>query len=234
MRNAEIRRKDWPSTIVFDLDGTLVDSAGDIVAALNELLLTKELSPFSIREVVDLIGDGIAALLIKAFSARGRPPDGEALELLVASFRSIYGKNLVSSTTPYAGVVDLLRSLSDKGIALGVCTNKEENFACNIVDRLGLGGRFAVVVGGTPGRPPKPSPLPLLETIARLGGNARDAIMVGDSVVDIGCAKNAGVAFLGVTFGYSRTPLTSLGAGIAIDSYVDFPAACDRLRNDSQ
>jgi phosphoglycolate phosphatase len=216
---------------VFDLDGTLVDSVGDIAAALNELLSTRGLPPFSNGQVVDFIGDGIKVSLTKAFSARGCSPGPDELSELVATFHSIYGNGLVNLTTPYAGVVDLLSSLNSKGVALGVCTNKEEDFAHAIIDRLGLSDRFSVVVGAAPGRPPKPSPLPLLEAIARLGANPQDAIMVGDSAVDVNCAKNASVAFMGVTFGYSRTPLTSLGADLAIDSYADFDAACDRLRN---
>jgi phosphoglycolate phosphatase len=231
MGNAGMREKNWPSTIVFDLDGTLVDSAGDIAAALNGLLSTRGLLPFSTAEVIDFIGDGITVSLTKAFTARGCPPGTDELPALVATFHSIYGNGLANLTTPYAGVVDLLSSLNSKGIALGVCTNKEEDLARAIITRLGLSDCFAVVVGATDSRPPKPSPLPLLEAIERLGGNPQDAIMVGDSVVDVNCAKNAGVAFVGVTFGYSRIPLTSLGAQIAIDRYSDLAAACDSLRD---
>jgi phosphoglycolate phosphatase len=234
MRDTPTRGKGWPSTIVFDLDGTLVDSVGDIAAALNELLSTRGLPPFSTGEVVDFIGDGIAVPLTKAFTARGRPPGTDELSALVATFHSIYGNGLVNLTTPYAGVVDLLSSLNAKGIALGVCTNKEEDFARTIIDRLGLSGCFAVVVGAAHSRPPKPSPLPLLETITRLKGNPQDAIMVGDSVVDVNCARAAGVAFVGVAFGYSRVPLTSFGAGTTINSYADFAAACDSLRDGRQ
>jgi phosphoglycolate phosphatase len=220
--------------VVFDLDGTLVDSAGDIAAALNELLARWGLAPFSTGEVIDFIGDGIKALLTKALSARGCPPGTGELSDLVASFQSIYRNGLINSTTLYGGALELIASLSSNGVALGICTNKDEDFALGIVDGLGLRDRFAVVVGGAPGRPAKPSPVPLLEAIARLGGDPQDAIMVGDSVVDLNCARNAGVAFIGVTFGYSRSPLASLGTAIAIDSYSDFAAACDRLREEFQ
>lgn len=224
-------KRGWPSTVIFDLDGTLVDSAGDIAESLNQLLATRCLSPFSLEEVIDFIGDGISALIKRALSARGCHPNADELSTLLSMFRTIYGGRLTKLTKTYTGVVELVSGLSSNGIALGVCTNKEENLAQGIIDGLSLRDRFAVVVGGMPARPRKPSPLPLLETLSRLGANPQDAIMVGDSSADVHCARNAGVAFVGVTFGYSRTPITSLGARIAIDSYSDFGAACDALRN---
>ncbi len=223
--------RDWPSTVVFDLDGTLVDSAGDIAASLNQLLAIKGLSPFPVGKVIDFIGNGISALIERAFWARGCRPDADELSALVSTLRTIYGGRLTKLTRTYAGVIELVSDLSSRGIVLGVCTNKEENLAQGIIDGLGLRDRFGVVVGGMPARPRKPSPLPLLETISSLGASPQDAIMVGDGAADVYCARNAGVAFVGVTFGYSRTPITRLGARITIDSYSEFGAACESLRS---
>lgn len=223
--------KVWPSTVVFDLDGTLVDSAEDIAESLNQLLAIERLPPFSLGEAVDFIGDGISVLIARAFSARGRNPDADEFTRLLSTFRTIYGGRLTQRTRTYSGVVELVAALSAKGVTLAVCTNKEESLAQGIIDGLGLSDCFAVVVGGMPERPRKPSPLPLLEALVRLGAKPRDAIMVGDSAVDMNCARNAGVAFVGVTFGYSRPPITRLGAQVTIDSYSEFPAACELLRS---
>lgn len=224
----------WPSTVVFDLDGTLVDSSHDLADALNQLMATRGLAPFSVPEVVDFIGNGIPALITRGLSARGHPPDPDEMNALLTTFRSFYVDCLTKSTKPYAGVLELASNLTSRGIALGVCTNKEEALACGIVDNLGLRDHFTVVVGSKPDRPRKPSPVPLLETIAMLGGTPENSIMVGDSAVDVNCARNAGVAFVGVTFGYSRTPLASLGADIAIDHFSEFGAACEFLRGGAQ
>jgi len=223
------RTENWPSAIVFDLDGTLVDSSGDIAAALNELLSINRLPPFSVEEVIDFIGDGVSALVKRAFVARGWSPNADELSAHLVMFRAIYGERLTRLTRAYDGCLDLLSSLKGRGIDLGICTNKEENLARGVIDGLGLRECFRAVVGGTPGRPAKPSPAPLLETIARLGVCPEEAIMVGDSAADLFCARNSDVAFIGVTFGYSRPPMSELGAEITIGNYSEFEAACCSL-----
>jgi phosphoglycolate phosphatase len=225
------RAGSWPSAVVFDLDGTLVDSAGDLAAALNELLASAHVTPFGVDEVVDFIGNGIAALVQRALAARGLRVEVNALAAHVARFEALYAARATRLTRPFAGVPELIMGLHARGAAVGICTNKEERLARRVVEGLGLQIDVDAVVGGRPGRPAKPSAVPLLETIARLGASPADAIMVGDSEIDMHCATNAGVRFIGVTFGYCRPPMARLGADITIASYDDFDDACGLLQD---
>lgn len=219
----------WPAAIVFDLDGTLVDSAADIASALNKLLAAERLPACSIEETVGLVGGGISSLVERAFGARGGL-SGRDLSCLVALYSELYGLALTAQTREYAGVSRLLHRLHIAGIPLGLCTNKEQQLAERIVSDLALGEFFTVIVGGYPDRPQKPSPLPLLHAISLLGVRPDQAIMVGDSIADIRCAEAAGVTFLGVSFGYSHLPLRDLGAKVVIDCFSKFDAACQALR----
>lgn len=225
------RAPSWPSAVVFDLDGTLVDSAGDLAAALNDLLAAEQLAPFSLEEVTGFIGDGITALVQRAFMARGLLVEAGELSAYVVRFKQIYGLRATDLTRPYSGVPELIANLRKRGIAVGICTNKEEGLAQKIVDALGLGSQLNVVVGALPNRPAKPSPVSLLEAVASLGASRAEAIMVGDSAIDMHCARNAGIPFIGVTFGYSRPPMAELSADVTIESYRDFEAACEFLRD---
>jgi phosphoglycolate phosphatase len=223
------RAGNWPSAVVFDLDGTLVDSAGDLAAALNELLASAHVTPFRVDQVVDFIGNGIAALVQRALAARGLRVNDLAAH--VARFQALYAARATRLTRPFAGVPELIAGLHARGVAVGICTNKEERLARNVVDGLGLRIDVDAVVGGRSGRPAKPSAAPLLETIARLGASAADAVMVGDSEIDMHCARNAGVRFIGVTFGYCHPPMAELRADITIASYDGFDDACGILRD---
>ena len=219
----------WPAAIVFDLDGTLVDSAPDIALALNRLLAAERLPACSVEETVGFVGGGIASLVEQAFKARGSL-SGRDLSRLVARYSELYGGALTAQTREYAGVSHLLRRLRSSGIQLGLCTNKEQSLAERIVSDLALDGFFNVIVGGVADRIQKPSPIPLLHTISLLGVTPDQAVMVGDSIADIRCAEAAGVAFLGVSFGYSRPPLRDLGAKVVIDCFSEFDAACQASR----
>lgn len=221
----------WPSAVVFDLDGTLVDSAADLIAALNDVLATHRLSPFCVAEATGFIGNGITALVQRGFMARGMWLEADGLSEYVARFRTIYERRSTELTRTFAGVPELISSLRTRGIATGICTNKEEGLARGIVDKLGLQCHFDAVIGGLPGRPAKPSPIPLLETIANLGVSPAEAIMVGDSATDILCARNARIPFIGVTFGYCCPPMSELCADITIAGYQEFEAACGFLRD---
>lgn len=220
----------WPAAVVFDLDGTLVDSAGDITSSINDLMISRRLTPFPESLIRDFVGDGSYALVERAFSAREVSLNPEELQIAVAAYDAIYGARLVERTTPYVGVNDVLSDLKSRGIKVGICTNKFEDKAIGVAEALGLSRYVDVVIGGRKGRPGKPSPIMLLETLDILGVGAMDAIMVGDSVFDVQCARAAGVAMMGVSFGYSQTPMRDLGADVTIDSYAGFEAACAFLR----
>lgn len=217
------------SAVIFDLDGTLVDSIGDITDALNELLTIKGLAPYSAWEATAFVGNGVAALVERAFETRGQSLTSDELGANVAVYRVLYGARLMRSTRTYDGVVEAISRLRDRGIASAICTNKEEHLARSMIESLGLREHFAAIVGGMPGRPPKPSPEPLLETVARLGACRQTVVMVGDSAADVSCAKAAGIKAICVSFGYSQIPVKYLGADRVIDSFAELEAACQLL-----
>ena len=224
------RGASWPAAVVFDLDGTLVDSAGDITTSLNELLAARKLAPFPEETVRDFVGDGSKALVQRAFQTRGVMLGADELQVAVATYDEIYGTHLVDRTYVYAGAMDVMAALKSRGIRMAICTNKFQDKAERVAAHFGLDKYAEVVVGGIPGRPGKPSPIMLLETLEALEMPREDAVLVGDSTFDVQCARAAGVAVIGVTFGYSQTPMRKLAPDAVIDSYAEFAKACDSLR----
>ena len=219
----------WPAAVVFDLDGTVVDSVGDITSSINDLLVATGLLPFSEGPIRKFIGDGLDALVERAFYARGIVFSAEELRATVETYEAIYGARLTETTRAYAGVISVFSGLKACGAAIGICTNKVEDKAVGVVEGLGLDRYVDVIVGARSGRPAKPSPIPLFDTLEYLGVAAEDAIMVGDSIVDVQCARAATVAVIGVSFGYSKTPMRELCPDVTIDDYAEFGAACASL-----
>jgi phosphoglycolate phosphatase len=231
MLTANHRREDesrvhWPAAVVFDLDGTLVDSVGDITSSINDLLTIKRLAPYDEKVIFKFIGDGMDALVERAFHARGVTFSTLELRSAVEAYEIIYGARLTETTKAYAGVIAVIDELKTRGVGIGICTNKVEDQAVGIVEGLGIGTYFDAIVGARKGRPPKPSPVPLFDTLGCLGIDAAHAIMVGDSIADVKCARAAGVAFVGVSFGYSAIPMRDLAPDATIDTYGEFEAAC--------
>lgn len=221
---------DGSSAVIFDLDGTLVDSVGDITASINAVLAAQRLSPFSVEAILKFIGDGVDALVERAFYARGVVFSSGELLGAIAHYESIYGVRLTVSTKVYAGVLDVISELKAKGTGIGVCTNKTEDKAFDIIKDLNLTDYVDIVVGARKGRSPKPSPLPLIETIAHFGVTAANAVMVGDSEVDVKCARAADVPIIGVSFGYSSIPMQKLAPDATIESYAEFMPAYSSLK----
>ena len=183
--------KDWPYAVVFDLDGTLVDSAPDIAHALNETFANLGLRGFSLEEVKAMIGGGVPKLLERALAARGN--SATQLSEAVSAFIEIYRNNLTVRTTLYDGAGELLKKLYEEGRLLGLCTNKPHDLTVEVLKQLNIARFFSAVAGGSPGAPKKPDPASLLEVLAELGVTPEDAVMIGDSAADVGCA--AGAAF---------------------------------------
>ncbi len=219
----------WPAAVVFDLDGTLVDSVGDITSSINDLLAARCLPPFCEGLVRSFIGDGLDALVERAFYARGVVLNSKELRASSESYELIYGARLTERTRVYAGAVAAISELRSHKVRIGICTNKVEDHAIGVVEGLGLRKYVDAIVGARRGRPAKPSPIPLFNTLEDLGVAAADTIMVGDSVVDVQCARAAGVAVIGVSFGYSQTPMRELYPDVTIDDYAGFEAACASL-----
>jgi phosphoglycolate phosphatase len=212
---------DWPRAVVFDLDGTLIDSAPDIAHALNRAAERRGIEPFPLDQVKEMIGGGVPQLVGRALRARGLPGDG--LMSLVEEFIALYRENLTTNTTIYEGGRELLAQLHSEGRRLGICTNKNHELTVEILQQLDLLKYFGSVLGEREGRPRKPDPAPLLEVVAELGASPQNALMAGDSEADVACARAAKMPVLVVDFGYSRIAPEALGADAVISRLSDLP-----------
>jgi phosphoglycolate phosphatase len=220
--------QDWPRAVVFDLDGTLIDSAPDIAYALNRALERRDLAPFSADEVKSMIGGGVPKLVERAILARGIAIDEGSP--LAADFIEYYRENLTTLTTLYEGARGLPHRLQEKGLRLGLCTNKQQALTLEILGRLELTHYFLAVAGELDGYPRKPDPAPLLGVLGELGVLPRDSLMVGDSAADIEYARAAGVSAVAVSFGYSRIAPAALGADAVIASLGELPCCLSNLK----
>jgi phosphoglycolate phosphatase len=212
--------------VVFDLDGTLIDSAPDLQTALNELLAGEGRRAVSLPEVVSFVGDGAVKLVERAFAATGAARAADELRPLTDRFLALYGNHLVERTRPYPGVMETLAWLQGQGVSLAVCTNKPERHTREVLKGLDLARFFPVVVAGDsfPGRR-KPDPRPLQAALAALGLTIRDAAMVGDSAIDVATCRAVGLPVILHASGYSAVNHHALGADRVIGSFAELPAA---------
>ena len=216
-------------TIVYDLDGTLVDTAEDLVATLNWLLGREGLAPLKVESTGSLVGAGARALIKRGFAASGKTLDPQELEALFVDYLSYYNDHIADCTRLYPGAESALRSFARAGWRQAVCTNKTEGSARLLLEKLDVAGRFAFVCGQDTFGIGKPDPKPLLETIAAAGGVAARAIMVGDSGIDIMTARAAGIPVIAVDFGYADGPVDKLGPDRVISHFDQLMEACDAL-----
>ncbi|WP_377294899.1 phosphoglycolate phosphatase [Rhizobium sp. SG2393] len=213
-----------PGTIIFDLDGTLVDSVPDLAGSLDTLMAEKGLSPIGVDLARRLIGHGIPNLVRRALTERGVAWEEEAGQAAIKRFTEIYGSRVAQETRPYADVVAVLTALKAEGWKMGVCTNKMERFARAVVEQLDLAAFFEIVAGPDTFKIGKPDPRHLTET-AKAAGGVEPLLYVGDSEVDIATGVAAGVPVIALTYGYTKTSLEGLGADRLIDSFAELPAA---------
>ncbi len=209
--------------VVFDLDGTLIDSAGELRAALNRALDSLGRRHLSHREVTAMIGDGIVRLTERALVATGAPLADGALDRAVGAVRDAYAGMPPSAL--YGGARETLADLAHRGIALALCTNKPIDATRRILDQLGLAGRFQAVAGGDSYPTKKPDPMPVHGLLAHLGVAPAAAAMVGDSSNDILAGRAAGLTTVAVTYGYSPIPPHELGADMVVDRLADVVGA---------
>ncbi|UJW74017.1 HAD family hydrolase [Rhizobium sp. SL42] len=216
------------TTIVFDLDGTLVDTAPDLVASLNHTIAIRNLEPVGYADLTHLVGQGARMMIKRAFDLRGVLLDEEELPALLDRFIAHYKSGMPGESRPYPGLVAALERLAAEGFTLAVCTNKMEELARPLIDKLGLTHHFAVITGGDTFAVRKPDAGHLTGTIEKAGGNPARALMIGDSINDILAAHNAGIASIAVPFGYSDTPIEALGASRIISHFDELTVALVR------
>ncbi len=216
--------------VVFDLDGTLVDTAPDLISALNYVLEREGLPALPLASARNMIGAGARKLLERGLEAEGRIVGPEEMNRLTADFIDYYGENIAVASRPFEGLDMALDALAERGCQFAVCTNKLEWLSKRLLDQLGLSSRFAAICGADTFGVAKPDPAILRQTIARAGGDIGAAIMVGDAGTDVGAARRAGVPVIGCTFGYTDVPIAELNPDQLIDHMRDLPAAVEALR----
>lgn len=212
-------------TIAFDLDGTLVETAPDLVGTLNRLLAQQDLPPVPLESARHLIGHGAVALLKRGFEAAGADWDEAASPALLKAFLADYLDHIADHSTAYPGSVEALDRLTARGAILCVATNKPTDLAVALFDAIGLSDRFAVICG--PAK--KPDAAHIRETVLLAGGDPARAIMVGDSITDLDAARATGVPCILTTFGYTDTPAAELGADAVIAHFDELSAMIERL-----
>ena len=216
--------------VVFDLDGTLIDSAPDLRLSANRLLAENGRTPLSVEQVIKMVGDGVRTLVERAFEATGDGVSGAELDALGERFLHFYEGHAADLSRPFPGALDAVAHLHGLGCVLGVCTNKPHRPAVSILHALGLGGYIHTVLGGDSlGGIRKPDPRHLLCTIERLGATPGEAVMVGDNENDVAVARFAGVPVIAVTFGYAKGPPENLDADLLIDHFDELAEALGRL-----
>jgi phosphoglycolate phosphatase len=212
-------------TIVFDLDGTLIDTAPDLIDTLNFILARRGLPAVPYEAARPLIGGGAKGMLERALVLEGRSAGATDVDDLYASFVAHYAAHIADRSRPFPGLEPVLDDLAAAGHRLAVCTNKLEWLSKRLLDTLQLSKRFAAICGQDTFGVQKPDPQIFRATVLRAGGEPSHAIMVGDSITDIRTAQAAKVPVVAVDFGYTDVPVGTLGPDRVISSFAELPAA---------
>src|SRR3954465_13315362 len=218
-----------PPTVVFDLDGTLVDTAPDLINALNFVLLREGLPAVPLQSARNMIGAGARKLIERGLELDGRQVGLDDITRLTNDFIDHYAAHIADESRPFEGLEDALDQLASRGYRLAVCTNKLEWLSKLLLDELQLSSRFSAICGADTFGVSKPDPAILQQTVARAGGHLASAIMVGDAGRDIRVARRAGVPVIGVEFGYTDVPMADLKPDRLIGHMRDLPAAVESL-----
>lgn len=211
-------------TVVFDLDGTLVDTAPDLVATLNVILKGIDLEAISYDEARNFVGGGARAMIERGVGAQGRALPAGEIDRLTGDFIAYYSAHLADHSRPFPGLEAALDELAAGGCRLAVCSNKFERLSVPLLAALGLTGRFAAVCGPDTFGVHKPNPAILLGTIARAGGLPERAVMIGNSATDIATARAAAIPVVAVDFGYTEIPVRELGPDAVVSRCSELPA----------
>ena len=206
------------AAVIFDLDGTLIDSAGDIAGALNRLLKEEGRPTLTVAEVAQLVGEGVMVLIERAWEQTGTPIDPDKRASLAERYLSYYAQDPAQFTTVFDGVHKALTDLKALGWTIGICTNKPDAITQSVLAQMGLAPFIDGFVGGDfPRR--KPDGEHILETLRRLNADPSRSLYVGDSVTDVKAARAANIPIICVAFGYAQTAPEALGADVMISSF---------------
>jgi phosphoglycolate phosphatase len=215
--------------VVFDLDGTLVDTAPDLIDALNFVLAREGLPPVPLHAARNMIGAGARKLIERGMELEGRAASPEDITRLTGDFIDYYAAHIAVASRPFEGLDGALDDLAADGYRFAVCTNKLEWLSKRLLDQLGLSSRFSAICGADTFGVSKPDPAILRQTVARAGGELSQTVMVGDAGPDIGVARRAGVPVIGVEFGYTEVPIADLKPDRLIKHMSQLPAAVESL-----
>jgi phosphoglycolate phosphatase len=215
-------------TLIFDLDGTLIDSLPDVVAASNRLLAEAGRRSIDRAEGAAMVGEGAAPLIERLFEATGDPAEAAEVPALVERFVGFYRDHPADETIIYPGVIETLEALAAHHVPMGICTNKPHEMSMLVMAALGLDRFFSSVIGGGAISVKKPDPAHLLAVVEAMGADPETCVFVGDSPTDVETARRADIPVIAVSYGYSRVPPTELGADCLIDHFADLLPALDR------
>jgi phosphoglycolate phosphatase len=210
--------------IVFDLDGTLLDTAPDLVETLNVVFAREGLAPLPYDTARNLVGGGAKAMIARGIEAEGRVLAPAKLEQMFTDFIAYYSDHVAERSQPFPGLTEALDTLGARGHRFAVCTNKLERLSVRLLDRFKLADRFAAICGQDTFGIQKPDPEILRRTVAAAGGTMKHAIMVGDSNTDIRTARAGGIPVIAVDFGYSERPIAEFGPDQTISHFSQLPA----------
>lgn len=216
------------ATVAFDLDGTLVDSAPDLIGTLNVLLAQEGIAPLALDEARPFIGHGARSLIKRGFEAQGADP-GERLEPLFLRFIDHYTAHIADESRPFEGVPETLALLKDADAKLCVCTNKLTGLSIQVLDALNLSPYFDAVIGADAVPAAKPDARHLLAAVDAIGGDIARTVMVGDAATDAGAARAAKAGLVLVSFGYTDIPVEELEPDELIHRFADLPDAILRI-----
>jgi phosphoglycolate phosphatase len=215
--------------LIFDLDGTLVDTAPDLLEATNAVLAFRGRAPIDLTSLRHMVGFGARSLILQAMEASGAPVDESELPRLLEVFLDHYRDHIADHSRPFPGVAETLRRLQEKGARLAILTNKPQGLADILLPRLGLNHLFTVVYGA--GRRPyaKPDPRIFHDVVRDAAGEGAPAVMVGDSITDLNTARAAGAKCVLLSYGYTPVPARELGADRVLDDFTALPGALAKL-----
>jgi phosphoglycolate phosphatase len=216
-------------TIVFDLDGTLVDTAPDLIDTLNLILARRDVAPVDFDQARSMIGAGVKPLLVRGLASKGVQLPPEEIDLLFGEYLEVYAAHIADRSRPFPGLERALDALAAQGCRLAVCTNKLEWLSVRLLNTLGLASRFVAICGQDTFAMRKPDPDMLRLTIVRAGGDTGHAVMVGDSMTDVATARAATVPVIAVDFGYTEIPPAELGADRLISHFDALPGVAMEL-----